>query len=260
MVFGTFVVHQIIWFILNVIYLTIDDYNLFPQHKIRSEPDSSLTPTMRWRYFRAIAFDHVTQMLPLQLLSYPLLRAVGFTTDEATFPSLSTWFLEFVFFNVIEDAGFYWVHRLLHTSWCYAKVHKRHHEFIAPFSLVSEIAHPAEFLFNFLLPMMAGPFIVGLYCGHVHIATFWIWMTFREMRGTEAHSGYNLPYHPLRLLDPIYGGSVAHEFHHSVVGRNSNFGGYKFWDWVMGTDRATKERQKTAQRSMKKKANESDKS
>jgi len=32
-------------------------------------------------------------------------------------------------FNVIEDTGFYWVHRWLHTPWAYAKIHKVHHEY-----------------------------------------------------------------------------------------------------------------------------------
>jgi len=247
-VFGTFVVHQISWFLFNLLYMLIDDYKWFPQYKIRSEDDSVLTKSMRWRTFRGLFIDHLIQMLPLQLLSYPLLRAVGFSTDAATLPSLREWVWEFVLFNAVEDAGFYWVHRLLHTSWAYAKIHKKHHEYIAPFSLVGEIAHPAEFLFNFLLPMMAGPFIVGLYRGHIHIVSFWVWMTFREMRGTEAHSGYNLPFHPLRLLDSIYGGSKAHEYHHSVIGRSSNFGGYKLWDWLMGTDRVSNERRRAAQK------------
>ncbi len=43
-------------------------------------------------------------------------------------------------------------------------------------------------------------------------------------------SRYNLPYHPLRLLDPIYGGAVYHDFHHMVRGRASNYGGYKVFE------------------------------
>lgn len=51
---------------------------------------------------------------------------------------------------------------------------RRHHEFTQPFSLTGEIAHPVEFMFNFLVPLMAGPFLLAWTQG-VHVVTFWIW-------------------------------------------------------------------------------------
>ena len=45
-----------------------------------------------------------------------------------------------------------------------------------------------------------------------------------------------MPFHPLRAISFIYGGAESHYYHHSVEGRNYNLGGYKFWDWLMGTD------------------------
>mgnify|MGYP001036968383 FL=1 len=156
----------------------------------------------------------------------------------------------------------------MHTPWAYNKYHKRHHEFVNVFSLTGEIAHPVEFFCNFLVPLMAGyassgrahtititlvtalliirvagrlslihsPFITAWFFG-THIVTHWLWLVFRELRSTDAHSGYALPFHPLRLLSPIYGGAEAHFYHHSVQGRKYNLGGYKFWDWLMGTDK-----------------------
>jgi 4-alpha-methyl-delta7-sterol-4alpha-methyl oxidase len=104
--------------------------------------------------------------------------------------------------------------------------------------LTGEIAHPVEFVINFLLPVMAGPVLVGsLYPNGCHVISLWLWMSFRALRSTDAHSGYQLPFHPLRLLSPIYAGPIGHDFHHILAGRSSNFGGYKFWDWLMGTDK-----------------------
>jgi len=37
-------------------------------------------------------------------------------------------------------------------------------------------------------------------------------------------------------LAPIYGGAAEHELHHNLKGMKSNFGSYKLWDWLMGTD------------------------
>ena len=55
------------------------------------------------------------------------------------------------------------------------------------------------------------------------------------MRGTDAHSDYRLPWHPLRLLSGIYGGPEYHTIHHRAPTKNSNYGGYLVWDWLMGT-------------------------
>jgi len=61
-------------------------------------------------------------------------------------------------------------------------------------------------------------------------------LIFRAARSSDAHSGYHLPFHPLRIIFPIYGGGIYHSFHHMPQGFGSNFGGYRFWDWLMGTD------------------------
>jgi len=106
--------------------------------------------------------------------------------------------------------------------------------YLSPFSLVGEIAHPIEFIFNFLLPIMAGPLLIGYFQG-LHIGVFWIWLVFRAMRSTDAHSGYNIPFHPLRLIGFLYGGPTHHDYHHMIKGKHCNFGGYLIWDWIMGT-------------------------
>lgn len=60
-------------------------------------------------------------------------------------------------------------------------------------------------------------------------------MIFREMRGTDAHSNFALPFHPLRLLGLVYGGPRYHSVHHNRGTRDSNYGGYLWWDWLMNT-------------------------
>ena len=49
------------------------------------------------------------QLLAIQLVSSPLLVWVGFTTTAATIPSWTTFGVQFLVFNVVEDFGFYWV-------------------------------------------------------------------------------------------------------------------------------------------------------
>eukprot|EP01114_Cavostelium_apophysatum_P021459 TRINITY_DN7494_c0_g1_i1.p1 TRINITY_DN7494_c0_g1~~TRINITY_DN7494_c0_g1_i1.p1 ORF type:complete len:283 (-),score=37.96 TRINITY_DN7494_c0_g1_i1:27-830(-) len=233
---GTFIVHELAFILMNLFYLALDEYNLFQQYKIH--PERMLKNEIKWGHFWNILRGHIFQLLPIQLLGYPIIKFFGISAT-VPFPSLNTFAIQFLVFNVLEDTAFYWVHVLMHTRWAFKKFHYVHHEFTTPFSLTGEIAHPVEFLCNFLIPILLGPFLMG-YLQGVHIAVFWLWLTFRELRGTDAHSGYNLPFHPLRILSPIYGGPLAHDFHHQSYGRNSNFGGYKFWDWLMGTDQKYK--------------------
>lgn len=77
----------------------------------------------------------------------------------------ATFCWQFLLFNVIEDTGFYWVHRWMHTPWAYKTIHVQHHLYDPPFSLSGELMHPAEFLFNVLVPLMLGPFLVAWYSG-----------------------------------------------------------------------------------------------
>ena len=100
--------------------------------------------------------------------------------------------------------------------------------------MTGEVSHPLEFLFNILIPLAAGPLLMA-YLEGVHILLFWAWISFRATRGADAHSGFDLPFHPLRLL-PFYGGPRFHGFHHESRGRQANFGGYTIWDRLMGTD------------------------
>jgi sterol desaturase/sphingolipid hydroxylase (fatty acid hydroxylase superfamily) len=152
-----------------------------------------------------------------------------------------------IVFNLVEDFVFYWVHRLLHHPVLFKAVHWKHHRFDQigghTFSLNGEYSHYVENLFNDLVPMMCGIFAWTVIYSRLalgpewsfHIFTFWCWITFRQMRTTDSHSGYDLPYHPLRLFRFIYGGARFHMEHHTLKGRRWNFGAFHLWDYLMGT-------------------------
>eukprot|EP01112_Ceratiomyxa_fruticulosa_P016231 TRINITY_DN486_c0_g2_i4.p1 TRINITY_DN486_c0_g2~~TRINITY_DN486_c0_g2_i4.p1 ORF type:complete len:291 (-),score=38.18 TRINITY_DN486_c0_g2_i4:144-938(-) len=231
-VLGTFIVHEFFWLIFNLPYMIFDDFHLLQQYKLQDS--SKVTSAIRWTTFKDLLKGHILQLLPVTIIGYPLLKWIGFTASS-TLPTFKIFAIQFIVFNVIEDTGFYWVHRLMHKPSWYKAYHYKHHEYTAPFSLTGEVAHPVEFLFNFLIPMMLGPLLMA-YIQGVHVLTFWCWLGFRALRSTDAHSGFNFPFHPLRLIGSIYGGAEYHGFHHMYKGMSSNFGGYKFWEYLMGTN------------------------
>lgn len=68
-----------------------------------------------------------------------------------------------------------------------------------------------------------------------HGLVFLVYLAMRFHETTDAHSGYDFPWSPWRLLGSLHGGARRHDWHHSHV--NGNFGGFWFWDWLCETDK-----------------------
>jgi sterol desaturase/sphingolipid hydroxylase (fatty acid hydroxylase superfamily) len=229
---GTFLWHQVYWFVLNLPYLVAEDAGWWERYRV--QPGKKHSSSERWALFKVLLWDQHVMLLPLSLLAFPLLSYINISVKTEDLPTGPAFLAMFLVFNVVEDTLFYWSHRALHHPYLYQHVHSKHHSYTAPFALAGEVAHPLEFLFGFLVPIFAGPAAVGLCHGPVHVTVLWAWLLFRELRSVDAHSGLHLPFHPLRLV-PFYGGARYHDRHHSLKGRQTNFGGYKVWDWLMGT-------------------------
>jgi methylsterol monooxygenase len=109
-----------------------------------------------------------------------------------------------------------------------------HHEFSAPFGLASQYAHPLEILI-LGLGFFVGPF-VWLSVRPLHVITMFGWMTVRLLQVVESHSGYEFPW-SLRKMVPFWAGADFHDYHHmAFVGNYAS--SFRWWDALMGTDRA----------------------
>jgi len=131
---------------------------------------------------------------------------------------------------IIEDSLFYWTHRICHHHLIYKHIHKQHHEFKSNIGVCSVYAHPGETFFTTYSPTLAGPTLL-----RSHIFTLMIWLFIRITETIDAHSGYEFPWSPYKLI-PFQGGAGRHDYHHSKnVGDYGSF--FVFWDRLCGTNR-----------------------
>ncbi|PIO36745.1 hypothetical protein AB205_0217570 [Aquarana catesbeiana] len=129
---------------------------------------------------------------------------------------------------VIEDTWHYFLHRALHHKRIYKYIHKVHHEFMSPFGMQAEYAHPLETL------ILGAGFFIGIMIFCNHVILLWAWVTVRLLETIDVHSGYDIPLNPLHLV-PFYAGARFHDFHHmNFIGNYAST--FTWWDKLFNTD------------------------
>jgi sterol desaturase/sphingolipid hydroxylase (fatty acid hydroxylase superfamily) len=130
-----------------------------------------------------------------------------------------------------EDFFFYWSHWALHHPKLYKIIHKKHHEYTSPFTITAEYSSVTEYFFGNIIPSAIG---LKILAGKSHIFTMWFWVAWRMYATSEAHSGFEFPWSPVRIL-PLSGSALFHNYHHSH--NDGAFGSFfTFWDHFMKTD------------------------
>ena len=75
---------------------------------------------------------------------------------------------QFILICVLEDAYFYYVHRLTHeVKWFYKWVHYLHHEWTAPVAISVSYMHPIEWILVNMTLVYVGPVIIGAHAAVV---------------------------------------------------------------------------------------------
>ena len=149
---------------------------------------------------------------------------------DATEEGPGMWYnyLQFPLFICFTDFFIYWIHRGLHSSILYKRLHKPHHKWIMPTPFASHAFHPVDGWAQ-SIPYHVYPFIFPLQ-KFAYIALF----TFINIWTVMIHDGEYI------ADSPIVNGAACHTMHHLYF--NYNYGQFTtLWDRLGGSYRKPNE-------------------
>ena len=176
---------------------------------------------------RDMEMQKLFSSLPLIIFNFALQVLVGLpgmlyglptkAFDWHALPNTNVLLRDVVVWLVVEEICFFYVHRWLHENkWMYAKVHKIHHTWTSPISLVAIYCHPFEHLVSNILPVLLGPILCGshaaavavfLFVGTLHtlIVHSGYWFCDDNGMHDEHHAKFNVNFGVLGFMDSLYG-------------------------------------------------------
>lgn len=188
--------------------------------KVQKDKNVPLERDKLMTCIRAVLFNQVVVNSVLAVTMFRLFSSRRLAIEPEALPSPKIFFRDLAVFLVVEEIGFYYGHRVLHSPLLYKWIHKQHHEWTAPIGCACIYANPIEHVIANLLPVVMGPIIMKS-----HLLTYWVWLTLAVFTTITHHSGYHFPF----LSSPEF-----HDYHHLKF--NYNFGVLEILDLFHETD------------------------
>ena len=152
----------------------------------------------------------------LLVVSWPLLQLTG--VHKGTLPVWYIIIAQLIFFVLLDDFLYYWMHRYMHENkWLLRHIHSVHHRIRNTCGINGNYMHWIEYSLTATLTLV-GPILLG-----AHIYVVWMWVILRQVEGADGHIGYDIPWNPVHLL-PMYQGPIYHDFHHAKF--KGNYAGF----------------------------------
>ncbi|XP_025056787.1 fatty acid hydroxylase domain-containing protein 2 [Alligator sinensis] len=226
---GTLLVPFLVFWCVNGVYMVADvtgKPNFITRYRIQLGKNDPVDTKKLLQAVRTVLFNLFFISVPLVVLTFPIVKWWGDPCREEL-PTFRWVLIELLIFGLVEEILFYYSHRLFHHPLLYKHIHKKHHEWTAPVSVVALYSHPVEHLLSNTLPVLFGPILL-----RSHITSTMLWVCIALAVTSISHCGYHLPFLP----SPEF-----HDFHHLKF--NQCYGVVGILDYLHGTDTLFKQSQ-----------------
>ncbi|MCB9788554.1 MAG: sterol desaturase family protein [Deltaproteobacteria bacterium] len=216
-----FALYMTVFWLAGGFYLLCDRFGWLQRYRVQRRPDGTVrdrSPGRLRHTVRVVLQNQLLGTLPVLGGVYFLMRWRGMSLDAPT-PGALEMLLHLALIVLVEEVLFYAVHVAMHTKPLMKRFHRIHHEYKEPIGITTHYVHPVEHLFGNLMPIFAGPLLVG-----AHLYTTLIWVVVAVINAIHTHSNYDFPW---------MSWSVDHDFHHYNV--RGNYGALGLMDRVFGT-------------------------
>lgn len=201
-VIGTTVVTVTVYWLVGGLYALADltgRPRWLRRYKTQPGTNEPVSADRLRHVIRTVLLNQFAVGVPMALFAYRLLCARGLAAVRPL-PSAAQAAVHLAVCIGVEEVGFYYSHRALHSGRLYRWVHKQHHEWTAPVAVTAVYCHPVEHVLSNLVPPFAGVLLCGC-----HVTVAWLWFVLAIGSTLNAHCGYHLPFLP---------SPEAHDFHH----------------------------------------------
>jgi sterol desaturase/sphingolipid hydroxylase (fatty acid hydroxylase superfamily) len=198
--------------------------NLFAGHRIQTK---TYRPDTFWKRLPLIGVN-LTVLTVLTVVGLALFH----TAFDFQWQGWGVVIVQLLFLVFLDDAYFYFFHRLLHVnSYLYKRIHKVHHRAFAPFPLEYIYVHPLEWMLG-ALAIPAGLGLIVVLNGSISVHAFWAFAFWRNFHEIDIHSGLRSS---LGRLIPFYGTTEHHDRHHMKKTQGNYASTFTIWDRVLNT-------------------------